>query len=660
MKIAKTIICSAALGLAVAVAPALVQARVVMPGIFTDNMVLQRNDTITLFGTADKGKRVTVKAGWGKEATAIADAATGKWSVKIATSDAGGPYTITVSDGKKLELKNVMLGEVWFCSGQSNMEMPIAGWGKIKDYEKEIAAADYPNIRLYLVKQATSVVPIDKIESPLGGWQECSPATVPEFSSLAYFFARRLWQELGVPVGVVASTWGGTPAEAWTSAETLKGVYGYSEKMAALEKTGFARDAIMANYHADLDAWKSSVHKIDKGYAADGTELWTGEDFDDTSWDEMNVPSYLEQSELSAFDGVVWFRRTVDVPQEWAGKELNLDLGAIDDEDIVYWNGKKIAEGSGYNWQRHYTVPSWLVKAGRNVITVRDFDTGGEGGLTGPADAMALHRGGEQVISLAGAWKYRVGCSLADMPAVPMSPESSSFPTTLFNAMVNPWLQYRFKGVIWYQGEANVGRADEYETLFKSLIFDWRKHFGDSDMPFYFVQLANYLQRADVQPDSQWAALREAQASALGLENTGMMVNIDLGEATDIHPKNKQEVGRRLSALALAYTYGLEVPAEAPVYDGYEVVGDRVRVSFSMPAKGEPLAQSQAVEGFTIAGPDRVFHKAQAYTDGGVVVVYSPEVAMPVAVRYGWADNPECTLQTASGFHVAPFRTDNW
>ena len=276
MKIAKTIICGAALGLAAAVAPALVQARVVMPGIFTDNMVLQRNDTITLFGTADKGKRVTVKAGWGKEATATADAATGKWSVKIATSDAGGPYTITVSDGKKLELKNVMLGEVWFCSGQSNMEMPIAGWGKIKDYEKEIAAADYPNIRLYLVKQATSVVPIDKIESPLGGWQECSPATVPEFSSLAYFFARRLWQELGVPVGVVASTWGGTPAEAWTSAETLKGVYGYSEKMAALEKTGFDRDAIMANYHADLDAWKSSVHKIDKGYAADGTGFRSG------------------------------------------------------------------------------------------------------------------------------------------------------------------------------------------------------------------------------------------------------------------------------------------------------------------------------------------------------------------------------------------------
>ena len=410
----------------------------------------------------------------------------------------------------------------------------------------------------------------------------------------------------------MASTWGGTPAEAWTSAETLKEVYGYSEKMAALEATGFDRDAIMANYQSDLAAWKASVHKIDKGYDADGNELWIAEDLDDADWSEMNVPCYIEQAGLPAFDGVVWFRRTTDVPQEWAGKQLYLDLGAIDDEDIVYWNGIKVAEGSGYNWQRHYTVPANLVKAGRNVITVRDFDTGGEGGLTGPADAMALHRGGEQVISLAGAWKYRVGCSLTDMPAVPMSPESSSYPTTLFNAMVNPWLQYRFKGAIWYQGEANVGRANEYETLFKSLIFDWRKHFGDDDMPFYFVQLANYLQRLDVQPESQWAALREAQACALGIENTGMMVNIDLGEAGDIHPKNKQEVGRRLSALALAYTYGLDIPAEAPVYEGYEVTGDRVRVSFTMPSNGEPFEQSQEVKGFVIAGPDRVFHKAQA------------------------------------------------
>ena len=660
MKIAKTIICGAALGLAVAVSPAFLQARVTLPGIFTDNMVLQRNDTITLFGTADKGKRVTVKAGWGKNVTTTADAASGKWSVKLATADAGGPYTISVSDGKELKLKNVMLGEVWFCSGQSNMEMPLAGWGKIKDYEKEIAAADYPDIRLYLVKQATSVVPIDKIESPLGGWRECSPETVPEFSALAYFFARNLWQQLDVPVGVVASTWGGTPAEAWTSAETLKEVYGYSEKMAALEATGFDRDAIMANYQSDLASWKAAVHKIDKGYDAGGNELWIADGLDDADWSEMNVPCYIEQAGLPAFDGVVWFRRTIDVPQEWAGKQLYLDLGAIDDEDIVYWNGIKIAEGSGYNWQRHYTVPANLVKAGRNVITVRDFDTGGEGGLTGPADAMALHRGGEQVISLAGAWKYRVGCSLTDMPAVPMSPESSSYPTTLFNAMVNPWLQYRFKGAIWYQGEANVGRANEYETLFKSLIFDWRKHFGDDDMPFYFVQLANYLQRLDVQPESQWAALREAQACALGIENTGMMVNIDLGEAGDIHPKNKQEVGRRLSALALAYTYGLDIPAEAPVYEGYEVTGDRVRVSFTMPSNGEPFEQSQEVKGFVIAGPDRVFHKAQAYTDGDCVVVYSPEVAMPVAVRYGWADNPECTLSTKSGFHVAPFRTDNW
>lgn len=649
-----------ACGVMAATASVTVQARVTLPGIFTDNMVLQRNDTVTLYGTANKNSRVTVKSGWTDRATVVKADADGRWSVRMATADAGGPYTLSISDGKELKLNNVMLGEVWFCSGQSNMEMPLAGWGLIKDYEKEIAAANYPDIRLYLVEKQTSVIPVETVKSSLGGWQECSPATIPEFSALAYFFARRLHQELGVPVGVVASSWGGTPAEAWTSAETLKDVYGYSEKIAALAATGYNRDSIMADYYADLAAWKDRVYKIDKGYDASGKSLWTGVEYDDSSWREMNVPGYIERSELSAFDGVVWFRRTVDVAADMAGKPLHLDLGAIDDEDIVYWNGVKIAEGSGYNVQRHYVVPAGLVKAGHNVIAVRNFDTGGEGGLVGPAEAMVLHYDGKQPISLAGKWKYCVGCSLVDMPAVPMSPESSSYPTSLYNAMVNPWLKYRFKGAIWYQGEANVGRADEYETLFQSMIGDWRKHFGDADMPFYFVQLANYLQRVDVQPNSQWAALREAQSRALHLENTGMMVNITLGEASDIHPKNKQEVGRRLAALALAHTYGLDVVAEAPSYSGYCVEGDRVRISFSRSQCSEPFEQSQSIAGFIIAGPDRVFHQAQAYTDGDTVVVYSPEVAMPVAVRYGWADNPECTLHTASGIDVAPFRTDNW
>lgn len=658
-KILKKAIVAGVAGLA-ALAGGDLNARVTLPGIFTDNMVLQRNDTVTLYGTADKNSRVTVKAGWLSDAVVARSGADGTWSVRVATADAGGPYEIAISDGKELKLRNVMLGEVWFCSGQSNMEMPLAGWGKIKDYEQEVANANYPNIRLYLVKQATSIVPTDKVESPLGGWQECSPSTVPEFSSLAYFFARRLWQELGVPVGVVASTWGGTPAEAWTSAETLKNVYGYSEKIADLEALGFDSDKIFALYQKQLDEWKAAVYKIDEGYDAAGKERWIGEEVDDSGWSEMSVPNYIEQAGLSAFDGVVWFRRTVEVPQQWAGKELKLDLGAIDDEDIVYWNGKKIAEGSGYNTPRHYVVPAACVKAGRNVIVVRDFDTGGEGGLTGPADAMALHRGGKESISLAGAWKYRVGCSLVDMPALPMSPGSSSHPTTLFNAMVNPWLKYKFKGAIWYQGEANVGRAKEYETLFQSLIYDWRKHFGDDDMPFYFVQLANYLQRADVQPESQWAALREAQAAALHMENTGMMVNIDLGEANDIHPKNKQEVGRRLSAIALSLTYGLDIVASAPVYKDYVVTGNRVCITFDIPSDGEPFVESSDVKGFVVAGSDRVFHKAKAYTENGKVVVYSDEVEIPVAVRYGWADNPECTLKTASGFSVAPFRTDNW
>lgn len=648
------------LGLVVANVPTAIQARITLPGIFTDNMVLQRNDTITLYGTANKNSRVTVKAGWTDNVEVVRADKDGKWSARIATAQAGGPYVISISDGKELKIDNVMLGEVWFCSGQSNMEMPLAGWGLVKNYEKEIAEANYSDIRLYLVEKATSVTPVESVKSALGGWQECSSATVPEFSSLAYFFARRLHQELGIPIGVVASSWGGTPAEAWTSAETLKNVYGYSGKIATLEAAGFNREAIMANYYTDLSAWKESVYKIDKGYDNWGKELWIGENYDDSAWSEMNVPCYIEQSGLSAFDGVVWFRRSIDLDADMAGKQLSLNLGAIDDEDIVYWNGVKIAEGGGYNVLRHYTVPANLVKAGRNVIVVRDFDTGGEGGLVGPADAMSLHDNGNHAISLAGKWKYSIGCSLVDMPSVPMSPESSSYPTSLYNAMVNPWLKYRFKGVIWYQGEANVGRADEYETLFQSMIFDWRKHFGDADMPFYFVQLANYLPRLDVQPDSQWAALREAQSRALCLNNTGMVVNITLGEASDIHPKDKQEVARRLAALALAHTYGLDIVAEAPSYQSYCVDGNRVCISFNCSGYCEPFVQSQSIAGFTIAGPDRVFHKARAYTDGDTVIVYSPEVETPVAVRYGWADNPECTLHTVSGMDVAPFRTDNW
>lgn len=538
------------------------------------------------------------------------------------------------------------------------MEMPLAGWGKIKNYEQEIAAADYPDIRLFQVKKHTSATPTEHLENNLGGWQPCSPNTVPEFSALAYLYARELHRTLKVPVGVIDCTWGGTPAEAWTSANGLSNVMGFQDAIAEREALGFDRDRIMERYHMEYTVWQKLCEKKDRG-VKDGKECWTDTALNDSNWSVMHIPGNWEFQGHNGLDGIVWFRKSVMIPAEYAGKDLQLNPGCIDDEDITYWNGVKIGQGWGYTTPRHYTVPGHLVKEGLNVITVKAIDNGGEGGITGDANSINVQCG-EKTIPLAGEWKYNIGVSLAELPQAPANPEGSGAPSSLFNGMVHPCLSYPIKGVIWYQGCNNVGHAEQYEPLFKALITDWRKQFGQADMPFYFVQLANYLERKDVQHDSQWAALREAQSKAQQLAHTGMVTNIDLGEAGDIHPKNKQEVARRLAALSLADTYGKKVPGQAPVYRDCTIEGSSVRVRFSLPSIGEKFCGNNDIKGFTLAGPDRKFYPAQAHTEGDEVVVSSPFVSVPVAVRYGWADNPECTLQTPTGLHVAPFRSDNW
>lgn len=530
------------------------QAKVVLPSVFTDNMVLQQKTDITFYGDATKNKQLTVKTGWnGKEYHTEADGQ-GKWSLKIPTPAAGGPYEITFSDGKKLQLKNVMIGEVWFCSGQSNMEMPVAGWGKVMNYEQEIAEAAYPAIRLFQVKKNTSLAPLKEVESTLGGWQECSSATVPEFSALAYFYARALWKELNVPIGVIDCTWGGTPAEAWTNHETLRQVMGFREEMDKLERLGFDPNRMEQAYSEERAHWQSLFTEKDKGME-NGKLCWTAPSLSEEDWQTISLPGYWEGKGLKDFDGIIWFRRSLEIPAEWAGKPLTLRLGMIDDEDITYFNGVEIARGAGYMTPRTYTIPAKLVKAGKAVLAVRVSDFGGEGGIHGKAEELYVEADGKR-ISLAGDWKYRIGLSLKGFPPAPVSPiQSSSYPTVLFNAMVKPWTAFPIKGVIWYQGEANVGRSEQYGDLFPALITDWRRQWR-SNFPFYFVQLANFMESKKIQPNSEWAALREAQTKALKLDQVGMAVTIDIGLADDIHPKNKQEVGRRLALLALAGSYG--------------------------------------------------------------------------------------------------------
>ena len=634
------------------------QAEVTLPFVFTDHMILQQKSTLHVEGTATPAATVVFQTTWTRKTlTATADAA-GRWSMDIVTPKAGGPYRMTFSDGTPTVIDDVLVGEVWLASGQSNMEMPLAGWGRVLNYEQEIADAQYPSIRLFKAVKTTSVVPQDAVACTLDGWQPCSPQTVPEFSALGYFYARQLWQTLKVPVGIIDATWGGTPAESWTSAQTLANVDGFQEKIASLQALGFDVERIKAAHQQALDAWQLQVDRADKGSAYYGAG-WQSPSLDDSGWRTMTLPQYFDATELPGFDGVVYYRRSFPLPASWVGREVQLDFGPIDDEDITWWNGHLVHHGYGYNSDRHYTVPAEWVTGDSIQLTIRVQDGGGEGGIGGRPEQMAA-RCGDETLPLAGTWRYAVGCDARLMPKAPMGPDDSHFPSVLFNAMIHPFLSFPVQGIIWYQGCENVSRAAQYEPLFQALIHDWRQQFRRPDLPFYFVQLANYLERHDVQPDSQWAVLREAQSRALVLPNTGMVTNIDLGEAYDIHPKNKQAVARRLAAIALRHTYGRKVECCAPAYESYKVNGNSIQIYLTKPEGSTPIADADNLPGFIIAGPDRRFHVADASVRDGVITVSSADVAMPIAVRYGWADNPDCRLYTRGGFPVAPFRTDNW
>lgn len=619
--------------------------------MFTDNMVLQRGIAAPVWGWAAPGEKVTVSME-GRSATATTDG-TGKWMARIGPFNAGGPYTLTVSGPQTATLKNVLVGDVWVCSGQSNMEMGI---GNVNNAAQEIASADYPQIRLFTVQKTIALEPRSTLT---GQWDVCTPKTVASggwggFSAVGYFFGRDLYKELKVPIGLIHTSWGGTVAEAWTSAEALETMPDFKPAVAQVVAS---RSAAPGKFNMDraMAEWWS---KNDPGSRAG--ESWQAASLPEADWKTMGLPAKWEDAGLPDFDGIVWFRREVDVPADAAGKEATLSLGPIDDRDTTWVNGIKVGENSLYNANRVYKIPAGVLKAGRNVIAVRVLDTGGAGGLYGSADQLRLDAGGAS-IPLHGDWRYRAGAPLAKLTPVPVDTTNNpNVATVLYNGMIAPVLPYGIKGAIWYQGESNAGRAYQYRTLLPTMIRDWRNRWDVGPFPFFIVQLANFMQTDTEPKDDAWPELREAQEmAARSVGKSAIATAIDIGDAADIHPKNKQEVGRRLALDALAIAYGKKVEYSGPVYKSMKRDGNRIVLTYDHLGGGLD-AKNGKLTGFAIAGKDRKFVWADAVIEGNTVAVWSPAVADPVAVRYAWSNNPVANLYNKVGLPALPFRTDQW
>lgn len=610
--------------------------------LFTDNAVLQRDIEMPVWGTADPGGSIEVEINGQVEQTKVSEDSS--WQVNLAAMEAGGPYQLIIRGEEEIKLENVMVGDVWLASGQSNMEWPLSA--EVDNYEEEIANANYPNIRLFTVYRNTSLEPLNQLDS--GSWQQCSPETVANFSAVAYFFGREIQQEQDIPIGLLHSSWGGTTAEAWVSEASVRQMEDFSAML----------DSLRSEESGELSFAEKQELKDKTIVQADARLSEITLPLEDQDWPTMELPTLWETTDpsLEGFDGYVWFQKTFTLPQSYENQPLTLHLGAIDDADITWVNGQKVGETAGYNVLRTYEIPPQLLKGGENTITVRVLDTGGGGGFSGSADKMYLARDGQQLSAdIAGEWKYDQNQE-GDFPKISPYPQE---PTLLYNAMINPLLPYPIKGVIWYQGESNAGRAQQYQTLFPLLIDDWRSHWSIGDFPFLFVQLASFI--APGSHPENWPRLREAQLMTLSLPNTGMAVAIDIGDSIDIHPRNKQDVGSRLALAARKVAYGEENVYSGPIYESMRVADDSVILTFEQVGEGLFKMPDEKLRGFEVAGEDRQFYPTQATIISDTEVsIKVPEVSRPAAVRYGWRSYPDVNLYNSEGLPASPFRTDDW
>ena len=613
--------------------------------IFGSNMVLQKGIENTIWGWADKNEKISIAMN-GKVVKTQADK-NGKWAAKLPIMEYGGPYSMTISGKNRVQFTNVMIGEVWICSGQSNMEFKVADAMNAKE---EIANANFPKIRLFTVSRNVAQKPVSDLEK--GEWVECSSRSVADFSAVSYFFGRKVHQDLNVAVGLIHSSWGGTVAETWTSSETIKNDPDFTESLTELQKADFS------NYKTDLSK-RIKIVLGDLPNKDNGLELnYNKVGFDDSNWKTIKSPKIWEDQGYRGFNGIAWYRKSIELDKKQSETGIVLSLGKIDDYDICWVNGVEVGKTNLYTTDRVYNVPASILKEGKNVIVLKITDEGGGGGMYSSAKDVYLTSGNRK-LSLAGDWKIKFTKITPEENAL----NSNDYPTLLFNGMISPIVPYGIKGAIWYQGEANVLRSKQYQRIFPNMITDWRNHWELGDFPFLWVQLANFTQPVAKPAESTWAELREAQTMTLKLSNTGMASAIDIGDANNIHPKNKQEVGRRLALNALKVAYGKDRLISGPTFNGMNIKGSNVHVKFDNTGTGLKVKSKYGyINGFSLSGADGKFFWAEgALLNNDTIVLHSKEVPVPVAVRYGWADNPDdLNLYNSEGLPANPFRTDKW
>ena len=629
-------------------------AQVKLPALISDGMILQRDANLKIWGWAKKAEKVTISFN-NKTYSAITDE-NSNWAVILPKMKAGGPYKMVIKASNEIELNNILLGDVWLCSGQSNM---VLNMERVKEkFPEEIAAANYPEIRNFFIPTIADASKVHE-DLPPGKWLESNPVNVLTMGAVTYFFAKEIYLKYHIPIGIINSSVGGTPIESWISEEGLK------EFPETLKATLKYKDTAFVNGLARKFAAPIVNNKIriETDLGLTGINKWYETSYAPKGWRDYFIPGYWEDQGIKGLNGIVWFRKEIEIPAALAGYPAKLFMGRIIDADQVYVNGTLVGNTTYQYPPRRYEVKSGVLKEGKNVIVVRVTNTANKGGFV--PDKPYYLMAGEHKIDLKGEWKYKVGDVFNPLRGGLVGggiPSQQNIASSLYNGMIAPFINYSIKGVLWYQGEANSGKPEAYAKLLPALANDWRKKFNNQALPFIYAQLPGYMDMQYLPSESQWAELRESQRQTLAVDNTGMVVTIDLGEWNDIHPLNKKAVGERFALSARKLAYGeTELISTGPLYQSTTIEGNKIRINFSNTGTGLMIKTDNEdnLVYFSIAGADKKFVWAKAIIENNTVLVWNDEIPAPKYVRYAWADNPDgANLYNKEGLPASPFKTD--